>query len=120
MNEDQIVAAYQAAEALLFPSVSEGFGYPPFEAMASGCPVLAADFPAHNEVIPDRCLLDSDVSSWVDAIVEAHSNWKAREGGPRSPDQSLIDHIRQELSPQAQGAALSQAYESALSAREGV
>ena len=120
MNEDQIVAAYQAAEALLFPSVSEGFGYPPFEAMASGCPVLVADFPAHNEVIPDRCLLDSDIPSWVDAIVEAHSNWKTREGEPRSPDQSLIDHVREELSPQAQGAALSQAYASALSAREGV
>ena len=27
MNEDQIVAAYQAAETFLFPSVSEGFGY---------------------------------------------------------------------------------------------
>ena len=120
IDEDQIVAAYQAAEALLFPSVSEGFGYPPFEAMASGCPVLAADFPAHNEVIPDRCLLDSDVSSWVDAIAEAHSNWKARGGEPRSPDQSLIDHIRNELSPQAQGAALSRAYASALSAREVV
>lgn len=119
MNEDQIVAAYQAAEALLFPSLSEGFGYPPFEAMASGCPVLAADFPAHNEVIPDRCLLDSDVSSWVGAIVDAHSSWKAREGEPRSPDQSLIDHIREELSPQAQGSALSQAYASALSSREG-
>ena len=120
MDEDEIVAAYQSAEALLFPSVSEGFGYPPFEAMASGCPVLAADFPAHNEVIPDRCLLDSDVTSWVDAIAEAHSKWKAREGKPRSPDQSLIDHIREELSPQAQGEALSRAYESALSVREGL
>ena len=120
MDEDQIVAAYQAAEALLFPSVSEGFGYPPFEAMASGCPVLAADFPAHNEVIPDRCLLDSDASSWVDAIVEVHSDWKERGGEPRSPDQSLIDLIREELSPEAQGAALSRAYASALSAREGL
>ena len=81
---------------------------------------MVADFPAHNEVIPDRCLLDSDIPSWVDAIVETHSNWKTRKGEPRSPDQSLIDHIREELSPQAQGAALSQAYASALSAREGV
>ena len=49
---------YQAAEALLFLRLIEGSAR--HEAMASGCPVLAADFPAHNEVIPDRCL-DSDV-----------------------------------------------------------
>ena len=70
LEDEQLVAALQHAEALLFPSISEGFGYPPVEAMAAGCPVLAADLPAHNEVIPKDCLLPSaDVSAWVHGIV---------------------------------------------------
>ena len=50
---------------------------------------------------------------------EVHSDWKARRGEPRSPDQSLIDLIREELSPEAQEPPL-RAYASALSAREGL
>ena len=41
------------AEALLFPSGAEGFGYPPVESMAAGQPVLASDMPAHNELMPE-------------------------------------------------------------------
>ena len=64
--------------------------------------------------------LHGNVHIAVFDIVHTEAGRKARGGEPRSPDQSLIDHIRNELSPQAQGAALSRAYASALSAREGV
>ena len=57
VSDDQLLAALQNAEVLLFPSASEGFGYPPAEAMAAGCLVLASDLPAHNEIIPDSNLL---------------------------------------------------------------
>ena len=77
LGDQQLVAALQHAEALLFPSISEGFGYPPVEAMAAGCPVLASDLPAHNEIIPEDCLLPADdISAWVSAITQVHAAWK--------------------------------------------
>ena len=115
LEDEQLVAALQHAEALLFPSISEGFGYPPVEAMAAGCPVLAADLPAHNEVIPKDCLLPSaDVSAWVHGIVKIHAAWKRAGGVPRNPQESLIEHVRENLSPEAQGEALSRAYAAVL------
>ena len=87
LSDQQLIAAYQRAEALLFPSVAEGFGLPVLEAMAAGCPVLCADLPAHNEVADPSMLLPADdVAAWVDAIVTAHSAWLARGKTPTEPD----------------------------------
>ena len=44
---------YRAADALVFPSRYEGFGLPPLEAMAAGCPVVTTDVPAVNEIVRD-------------------------------------------------------------------
>ena len=41
-------------EALLFPSASEGFGYPPLESMAAGMEVLCSNLPSHNELMPEN------------------------------------------------------------------
>jgi glycosyltransferase involved in cell wall biosynthesis len=49
---DSLLRRYYAhAEALVFPSLYEGFGLPPLEAMASGCPVVAS----HAASIPEVC-----------------------------------------------------------------
>ena len=40
-----IEALYNRAVCLLFPSRYEGFGWPPIEAQACGCPVVASDIP---------------------------------------------------------------------------
>lgn len=50
---------YSGAEMLLFPSIYEGFGLPPLEAMACGCPVLAA----RAASIPEVC---GDAAQYVD------------------------------------------------------
>ncbi len=42
LNDRCLKALYEAAVALVFPSLYEGFGLPPLEAMACGCPVAAA------------------------------------------------------------------------------
>lgn len=44
-------ALYSRAVALLFPSRYEGFGWPPIEAQACGCPVVASDIPPLAEVL---------------------------------------------------------------------
>jgi glycosyltransferase involved in cell wall biosynthesis len=40
---EAIRQAYQSATALIFPSLEEGFGWPPLEAMACGCPVFTSN-----------------------------------------------------------------------------
>ncbi|MHB1005805.1 MAG: glycosyltransferase family 4 protein [Chloroflexota bacterium] len=61
---------YNGAQALLYPSLYEGFGLPPLEAMACGTPVAAADNSSLPEVVGDAGLLlpSTDVDAWVDAL----------------------------------------------------
>jgi glycosyltransferase involved in cell wall biosynthesis len=47
---EDLPAWYRAAGAAVYPSLFEGFGLPPLEAMACGCPVLASNIPAIAEV----------------------------------------------------------------------
>lgn len=55
--EDALLQRYMAhAQMLVLPSLYEGFGLPALEAMASACPVLAADIPALVEVCADAAL----------------------------------------------------------------
>lgn len=69
VEQDEMIAALQHADALLFPSVAEGFGLPPLEAMAAGTVALVGDAPAANEIpLPDYILPTDDVESWRDAI----------------------------------------------------
>lgn len=46
----ELRALYENALALVYPSAYEGFGLPPVEAMACGCPVIASDQAALREV----------------------------------------------------------------------
>lgn len=48
---------YRTASCLVFPSLYEGFGLPPLEAMASGCPVAASDAGSLPEVCGDAAEL---------------------------------------------------------------
>lgn len=48
---------YRSAACLVFPSLYEGFGLPPLEAMASGCPVAASDAGSLPEVCGDAAVL---------------------------------------------------------------
>jgi glycosyltransferase involved in cell wall biosynthesis len=50
VNDEDLAALYSGATALVFPSLYEGFGLPPLEAMACGTPVIASRAPAMNDV----------------------------------------------------------------------
>ena len=49
--------AYGSALALIYPSRYEGFGLPPLEAMACGCPVICSNTSSLPEVVGDAALL---------------------------------------------------------------
>jgi glycosyltransferase involved in cell wall biosynthesis len=49
LTDSEIAALERKATAFVFPSLYEGFGIPPLEAMTQDCPVLAADIPAVRE-----------------------------------------------------------------------
>ena len=53
----EVVDLMQRASALVFPSLYEGFGQPPLEAMACGCPVACSNAAALPEVVGDAALL---------------------------------------------------------------
>lgn len=64
-------ALYQNASVFVFPSVYEGFGIPPLEAMTWGCPVVCANAASLPEVVGDAAeLVDPmDESSIADGIL---------------------------------------------------
>ena len=56
VRDDALPELYRAASVLVYPSHYEGFGLPPLEAMACGCPVIASSIPAHREVLGEAAL----------------------------------------------------------------
>ncbi len=71
----QLVSLYRRAACLVFPSLYEGFGLPPLEAMACGCPVAASSAGAIPEVCGDAAVLfdPTDVDAMAAAMLEADS-----------------------------------------------
>ena len=70
LSDDEKVDLYQGADLYVTPSIYEGFGLTPLEAMACGTPVIAANRTSFPEVIGDAGLLiEPDVTPWRDAIV---------------------------------------------------
>ena len=76
-----IEALYNRAVALLFPSRYEGFGWPPIEAQACGCPVVGSDIPPLLEVLRQTAELRSvqDESGMAEAIRRLALDEKFRE-----------------------------------------
>ncbi len=75
VSDDELVALYRTASALVFPSLYEGFGLPPLEAMACGCPVAASNTTSLPEVCGDAAeLFDplsiEDMARAVEALLD--------------------------------------------------
>jgi glycosyltransferase involved in cell wall biosynthesis len=77
--EDEILKQYFAyANALVFPSLYEGFGLPPLEAMASGCPVIVSNTASLPEVCGDAVLYcdprsPQDIADKIQKIIYDYS-----------------------------------------------
>jgi glycosyltransferase involved in cell wall biosynthesis len=56
LSFEDLARTYASADCFLFPSLREGFGFPPLEAMASGLPVVCSNRPSLPEVVGDAAL----------------------------------------------------------------
>jgi len=54
--DDQLARAYRHARAFIYPSLYEGFGIPPLEAMSSGCVVVSSNSSSIPEVVSDAAV----------------------------------------------------------------
>ena len=71
MSDFTLNSLYNAADALVFTSEREGFGYPVAEAMAAGLPVLASDIEPIREVTGGAAMLiEPTVNAFLAGIKE--------------------------------------------------
>jgi glycosyltransferase involved in cell wall biosynthesis len=80
---DELVHLYRTAAALVFPSLYEGFGQPPLEAMACGCPVACSNAASLPEVVDGAARLFDpesveDMAAAIEEVLGAPEEWSQR------------------------------------------
>jgi len=75
LSERELQWCYARCEAVVAPSLTEGFGLPVAEGLLAGCRIVCSDIPAHREVADGQCrfvALDRNAEMrFADAIVES-------------------------------------------------
>ena len=78
VSDADLCALYSSCRAFVYPSIYEGFGLPPLEAMACGAPVIASAVPSVTASAA-RVIAATDVHAMAGAIVELLTDAQARE-----------------------------------------
>jgi len=80
-GDDVLGVAYANATAFVYPSLYEGFGIPPLEAMSASCPVLSSNTSSLPEVMGDAGLLfdPKDIEALRDALLRVAESSAVRE-----------------------------------------
>lgn len=80
VSDEELKVLYANALAFVFPSLFEGFGVPPIEAMSQNCPVIASNSSALPEVLGSSAILASpeDPKAWLEAISELKNSPELR------------------------------------------
>ena len=112
VGDETLPGLFAAASFFLYPSLYEGFGLPPLEAMAAGTPVAAGRYSAAPEVLGDAALLvePRDTAAWREAIVRLVEDEPLRRSLARAGRARAAGY-----SWQSTGAATIRAYDAALS-----
>lgn len=81
VNEEELPALLSAAVLFVYPSVYEGFGLPPLEAMACGTPVITSNVSSLPEVVGDAAVLVDpyDIDALSSAMVRVLSDATLRD-----------------------------------------
>jgi glycosyltransferase involved in cell wall biosynthesis len=79
----QLASLYRRAACLVYPSLYEGFGIPPLEAMACGCPVACSDAASLPEVCGDAARYfhpddPKQIAAAVEDVLAAPAEWSRR------------------------------------------
>ena len=76
ITDGELAGLLEDCLCLAFPSRTEGFGLPPLEAMARGCPVVVSDRASLPEICGDAALYASpdDPDAWLAAFLRLHAN----------------------------------------------
>jgi glycosyltransferase involved in cell wall biosynthesis len=71
VSDAELISLYRHAACFVFPSIYEGFGIPPLEAMAHGCPVVASNAASIPEVCGDAAVYfdPRDAQSFTQALM---------------------------------------------------
>ncbi len=80
-SDTELLKLYKDARAFIFPSFSEGFGMPPLEAMACGCPAVVSNAGSMQEICADAAYYVDpyDVESIADGIYRVATDGDLRE-----------------------------------------
>ncbi len=81
VSDEKLVELYSNAKFFIFPSLYEGFGIPPLEAQACGCPVISSNSSSLPEVLEDSAYFfnPNDLTSITNALVKINSDCKLRD-----------------------------------------
>ena len=81
LGDEDLRALYSSCKVFVYPSLYEGFGLPPLEAMACGAPVISSQVPAIVEAVGNAaCLVNStNVQELTGAIVRLLLDKQVRE-----------------------------------------
>ena len=81
VSENDIAKYYNAADLFVYPSLYEGFGMPPLEAMACGTPVVTSNVTSLPEVVADSAITidPHDIDAFVNAMYDVLTDEKLRE-----------------------------------------
>jgi len=63
VDDDELASLYKKAKLFVYPSLYEGFGLPPLEALYYGCLPLVSDIPPHREVCQDQAIYFDPLSA---------------------------------------------------------
>jgi glycosyltransferase involved in cell wall biosynthesis len=83
VSVEELVSLYRRAAALVFPSLYEGFGLPPLEAMACGCPVACSIAASLPEVCGDAARYfgpddPEEIAAAIEDVLAEPGKWRAR------------------------------------------